>query len=241
MESSMHHMDWFWLGAARRGTQRTIVLVLWIITGWAPLASAEEDSQWNSGFYRVEPEKTPFKVRPAQPRRDYEEDDRSIPWREGRREEAPPMSGAMRGPGRGWNEGARGSSRPWGRVPSQWEDPGYAHGGGSGQRNELDERYSSPVGERWGDGYGRDQDPNRLGYRDYPPDRGGYSRWDGPYQRNDGRGGYRSGEDPSRERGGYEERYPRAGGYEEERPRSEGNWWGRGSGSSGGRYWPEER
>ncbi|GAB0055844.1 hypothetical protein SIID45300_00141 [Candidatus Magnetaquicoccaceae bacterium FCR-1] len=249
MESSMRQMGWWGVGGTPKGVTLSFALVFGVMAGWSAHVWAEEDTQWNSGFYRVDPERTPFKIRPPAPRRDYEEDDRGIQWREGRRDDAPPPSGQARGWGRGWNDESRRPSRPWGHVPSQWEESGGPNGGGGPNRYEMEERSSSsagdrpPVSERWNDGPARSRDStgSRSGYRDDPHEsRGGSSRWDGPYQREYSRGGGRWGDGGYRERG-YDDRDPGPNGYEDERFRNDGRTLGRGSGSSGGRYWPEER
>ncbi|MBF0261753.1 MAG: hypothetical protein HQL97_07980 [Magnetococcales bacterium] len=248
MESSMRQMGGFGIGGTPRSVSLSCVLFLWVMTGWSPSVWAEEETHWNSGFYRVDPERTPFKIRPTAPRRDYEEEeDRGIQWREGRRDDAPPPSGGARGWGRGWNDDSRRSSRPWGRVPSQWEESGAPNGEGAPNRNGLEERYGSPTrdrpsaSERWSDGPARahDSPTARSSYRDYPSEsRGGSTRWDGPYQRDTSRGGYREG--GYRERG-YDDRDQGPYGHEDERSRSDGRSWGRDSSSPGGRYGPEDR
>ncbi|MEO5347041.1 MAG: hypothetical protein H7834_11775 [Magnetococcus sp. YQC-9] len=269
VEKVMRSEGRFW-SLSTRHDWRFLLLVLLIVFGYAFGVHAEEDPQWTSGFYRVDPERTPFKIRPSQSRRDFTdaEEDRGIQWREGRRDTDYGMSPGAR---QSWGQSARDSRsgrihRPWGKVPSQWDDSGSSGPGRPWERDEPDGRYS----DRWSDeprgyegsGPGRGYEgsgPGRgyegsgagrgyegsgggrvdSGYRGEFDQRGAPSRWEGPYQREYSRGTGRWGGDGARG-DAYGRGSSGAGQYDDyppdERPRDGSRWWGR---SGGGSFWDE--
>ncbi|MBF0628064.1 MAG: hypothetical protein HQL91_07570 [Magnetococcales bacterium] len=253
-----------WCSPEQRDGQRVagmplllmVALAGWI--GWGKTGLAEEDGNWSSGYYRADPERTPFKIRPeAAPRGpDWRDEEPSGGrWRGERsrseeEEVAPPrvrvprIWNAERSGEKGWTGGG---SRPWGEIPSEYGRYGESEGRGRdpdgswrrGGDPGWDEERRAPGDPSW-----REPSGSR---RSRPPS----SRWDGPYQREYSREPEWRGDAGSDPRDGrreelrreHEAPYPPAASGADER------WWGRRGGeafwerSNGGRErsWPEGR